>query len=966
MTDRIETPLARTWRPSRGQLIKLVSVGLFAALGTFAVVRSIVGEKKTAETAPAAAPAAAIEEATPAAAIQGLLGDEPGTDSSSQSVDSERPAATGEPAIKALVGSAESGKAPTIPIVPNPAPQGVQLNLVGAERKAPSTAPPQTSSGESATAFAKPIAPALQAPAGFTPPDNRKESSPAATPGGAAGFKLVSEGSANAQPPVVPISKPEPARGAGSPTAAQLGDQPESRPTANSAGSFPSNNTRSALPTAGPESAGTAAPAAFAPVGAASNPPPADDGVNPNSNSLRDPVAGASPNPTGSSPSSSPSSSSTESLNDGQRSAPSGTAAPPTSFGDSATLPVRRPEPMTLPAIVAPPPSGLPGPGSGSSPSAPGGQTGGGGPVAVSVPPGVPGRVDSTGPAMPAPPGSSSPVSLPPVAVSPGGLSSPPAAGRSGVELSSGDGPARSSAGSGGFPPVIPPSSSGLGSGGLPGQVGPSSPNPPGLSAGPAREGAVAAGGLSAAGGGLPGKSELEGEQIPALSIEKVAPREIQIDQPTDFRIIVRNVGRVVANGVRVTDQVPRGAQFVKAVPEASRTAAGALVWELGSLKPGEERSVVLTLQPRQTGEIGSVAEVTFATPASMRVLVTKPQLAVEHSGPAKVMIGDRVPLAITVRNLGNGPAKEVILQEQVPPQLKFSEEFNELEYEIGTLAPGESKKVNLNLSAAQIGRFRNTILVSGTGGLHAEHQIDMEVVAPQLQLTSEGPSRRYLKRNATHLFSVRNSGTAIATNLDLVTKLPKGVRFVSANNQGQYDPGSHAVYWSLDRLNVGQAASVQLTTTPEEAGEQNLEFIATADLNQKSSFRQPLLVEDLLELFFEVDDVDDVIEVGSETRYRLRLINQGTVTATNLQLSFSADQGIRPVSVDNRLAAEVRGQEVVFAPIAEIRPGQELVTYVTAVGAAPGEHRIVVRLRADQREMNVSKEESTRVYADR
>lgn len=500
----------------------------------------------------------------------------------------------------------------------------------------------------------------------------------------------------------------------------------------------------------------------------------------------------------------------------------------------------------------------------------------------------------------------------------------------------------------------------------MPGQVGPSSPNPPGLSAGPAREGAVAAGGLSAAGGGLPGKSELEGEQIPALSIEKVAPREIQIDQPTDFRIIVRNVGRVVANGVRVTDQVPRGAQFVKAVPEASRTAAGALVWELGSLKPGEERSVVLTLQPRQTGEIGSVAEVTFATPASMRVLVTKPQLAVEHSGPAKVMIGDRVPLAITVRNLGNGPAKEVILQEQVPPQLKFSEEFNELEYEIGTLAPGESKKVNLNLSAAQIGRFRNTILVSGTGGLHAEHQIDMEVVAPQLQLTSEGPSRRYLKRNATHLFSVRNSGTAIATNLDLVTKLPKGVRFVSANNQGQYDPGSHAVYWSLDRLNVGQAASVQLTTTPEEAGEQNLEFIATADLNQKSSFRQPLLVEDLLELFFEVDDVDDVIEVGSETRYRLRLINQGTVTATNLQLSFSADQGIRPVSVDNRLAAEVRGQEVVFAPIAEIRPGQELVTYVTAVGAAPGEHRIVVRLRADQREMNVSKEESTRVYADR
>jgi hypothetical protein len=241
-----------------------------------------------------------------------------------------------------------------------------------------------------------------------------------------------------------------------------------------------------------------------------------------------------------------------------------------------------------------------------------------------------------------------------------------------------------------------------------------------------------------------------------------------------------------------------------------------------------------------------------------------------------------------------------------------------------------------------------------------------MEVIAPQLTLASEGPNRRYIKRNATHSFSIRNTGTAIATNLDLVAKLPRGVKFVSANNQGQYDPGSNAVYWSLDRLNVAQAASVQLTTTPVEVGEQNIEFIATADLDQKTTFRQPLVVEDLVELFFEIDDVDDVIEVGSETRYRVRLMNQGTVVATNIQLTFSAEQGIRPVSVDNRLAGEVRGQEVVFAPIAEIRPGEVLETFITATAASPGEHRVVARLRADQREMNVSKEESTRVYADR
>lgn len=1012
MTDTIENPLARNWRLNRGQLLKLVSVGLFAALGTFAVVQSIIGEKQT----PAAAEETSAELANPDAAIQGLLADSSalGNENESAEATDALPPADSKPPIIPAGFQSDSGRSPvssSAPEADSPAPKLSELNLVGAERKVSPGANVEASPVNTPPVVARSGIPALQpaalAPPGTRPPPladsavaktnefklpARDDSAPAEERSPPGQSNALSAGSASvnrSETPVIvtqgsgnlPDSAP-PNRSAGetlsdaSSVAVQSGKRPAdsaSVPSLSpSAGAFPTspNSLRSS-------SGGAGSTADFG-----GESPSASGNPSEGSRSF----AAAPPTQSATSPAG---------LNGSPPSAGGRAETPPPSFfGLAAT---------GAPATLTPPPvggsaaAGLAVPGSGSNPPF---QFGDQPPAGGSAPTNVAASAANAG-------GASSPAGeLPPAqpaAVQPaaGSFGSPPENPRgvpaNGIPAnSSSNGSSNLLAGPGSLPanPVPPVATmpanrtstagagnglgpSGLGTsngggGGSPSGSFGSNPNPLGQNANLVRDGAIAAGGLPgagsspAAGGGLPGKSELEGEQVPALSIEKVAPREIQIDQPTDFRIIVKNVGRVVANEVRVTDQVPRGAQFIKSVPEASRGTAGSLVWELGSLKPGEERSVVLTLQPKQTGEIGSVAQVTFAAPASMRVLVTKPQLAVEHSGPAKVMIGDRVPLTINVRNLGNGPAKEVILQEIVPPQLKFAEDFNELEYEIGTLAPGESRKVNLNLSAAQIGRFRNTILVSGAGGLHAEHQIDMEVVAPQLQLSSEGPNRRYLKRNATHLFSVQNSGTAIATNLDLVTKLPKGVRFVSANNQGQYDPGSHAVYWSLDRLNVGQGASVQLTTTPEEPGEQALEFIATADLNQKASFRQPLLVEDLLELFFEIDDVEDVIEVGSETRYRIRLINQGTVTATNLQLSFSAEQGIRPVSVDNRLAGEVRGQEVVFAPVAEIRPGQELVTFVTAVGAAPGEHRIVARLRSEQREMNISKEESTRVYADR
>ena len=34
-----------------------------------------------------------------------------------------------------------------------------------------------------------------------------------------------------------------------------------------------------------------------------------------------------------------------------------------------------------------------------------------------------------------------------------------------------------------------------------------------------------------------------------------------------------------------------------------------------------------------------------------------------------------------------------------------------------------------------------------------------------------------------------------------MVTRLPKGMKFMGANNRGQYNPREHAVYWSLLNL---------------------------------------------------------------------------------------------------------------------------------------------------------------------
>ena len=459
---------------------------------------------------------------------------------------------------------------------------------------------------------------------------------------------------------------------------------------------------------------------------------------------------------------------------------------------------------------------------------------------------------------------------------------------------------------------------------------------------------------------------QYEGVQSPSVTIEKIAPREIQVNTPADFQLIVKNVGRITANQVEVHDRIPQGTELMQAMPQAEQGSGGQISWKLGALKPGQEKRIDIRLKPTTPGVIGSVAHVTFAAQASMRTRVTKPVLSIRHKTQPKVMIGDSITLDIVVKNEGDGPATNVYVQEDVPQQLAFGEGIRELEYPLGTLAPGQSKSLQLTLKATSVGRLNNTVVAFGDGGLQSQHGVDVEVVAPNLLANTDGPRKRYLRRKATHELTVQNSGTARATNVEMVARLPGGLQFLSANNRGKYDRKTHAIYWSMAELGPGQTARVNLTTLPLEPGDQNIRFETVADLQQSASHEHIMNVEHLTDIFFDLDDVVDPIEVDSQTIYSVRIVNQGTKTETNVQLLVDMPEGIQPISVEGDITSEIRNQEILFAPITSLNPGDEIALRIHAKGIRPGDHRIAINLQSDGREINVTKQESTKVYSDR
>ncbi len=462
-----------------------------------------------------------------------------------------------------------------------------------------------------------------------------------------------------------------------------------------------------------------------------------------------------------------------------------------------------------------------------------------------------------------------------------------------------------------------------------------------------------------------PGGQQLEGTQAPALVIEKSAPPEIQVGKPATFTTVIRNVGPVAAHDVVLADRVPQGTQLVDTTPAAQTSADGSLLWQLGTLEPGTEKTLSLQVMPQQEGELGSVATVMFQAQASVRSLCTKPNLSVEHTAPRQVLIGEDVTLSIKIQNNGTGAASGVVLEENVPEGLShFS--GHELEYEVGVLQPGESRNLELTLKAAAKGTITNILALRDDSNREVLSQpVNIEVIAPELEMAIAGPKRRYLQREATYEIGVLNPGTATAHNVQLVAHLPKGFRFVSASDSGSYVTAAHAIYWNMAQLPAAQQGKLSFNLLPLETGDQRIRLEGQADLGLTASIEQNVLVEGLAELNFQVADLADPIEVGNDTTYVVTVTNSGSKPATEVVVMAALPSGMEPLSGDGGRPARIEGQNVVFAPLPRLAPKEEASFRITVRGRQAGDHRIRVQVSSADTQAPVTKEESTRVYAD-
>lgn len=459
-----------------------------------------------------------------------------------------------------------------------------------------------------------------------------------------------------------------------------------------------------------------------------------------------------------------------------------------------------------------------------------------------------------------------------------------------------------------------------------------------------------------------PGDRRLEGIQAPSVVIHKRAPDQVQVGKPATFVIQVQNVGVVEAADVQIHDRIPAGMTLIESTPQA-QLEGDHLVWQLGALEPGGERTVSMQLVPEVEGELGSVARVSFEAAASVRTVSTRPALKITQRAPAQVLIGQQLEIELEVSNPGTGAATGVTLQTDVPDGLEHPK-GRQLDNLIGTLGPGEIRRQVLRLRAVAPGQVSSEIRITGDDGLSAIDTTAIQIIAPELAIEVEGPTRRYLERQATYQIHLANVGSAEATNVEIIAYLDRGFSFVGTEFQGQYDPNRHAVYWSLAELPPEARGAVPLTLLPIEAGERAIRLEARGDLNLISRHEKKVTVDAPAELTYSITDDADPIEVGSLATYEIRILNRGAREDGDVNLKVQLPEGLELVSSETDASTDGQGL-VVFAPHAVIPAKGEVVHRIRVKGIQPGTQIVKAIVTSSQAPTAVTKEESTTVYAD-
>jgi hypothetical protein len=456
----------------------------------------------------------------------------------------------------------------------------------------------------------------------------------------------------------------------------------------------------------------------------------------------------------------------------------------------------------------------------------------------------------------------------------------------------------------------------------------------------------------------------------PAVMLDVKAPPVAANQGSVPVTVSLANTGPVESRESRVRVVLSDGATLERSEPPPTRQDGTALVFDLPPVEAGKKQEVALQVHPARLGQFTVTAEVATADGLEAKkdatVRVESGKLSVLVDPPPTALAGETALVRVAVTNAGAAPARNVTVFAQFDDRLRHVSGKNPVEQAVGSLDPGQTQTVDLPLAAAATGRYTVRATVTADGKLTASAApVIVDVRKAELKVAVTGPKLVYLNQDFAWTLSVGNAGDGPVSNVVVRATLPPEVTLKDADGGST---GAGSIEWKVAELKPGEQRSFRLSLGAANLADRAaIAVAALADVGARDAIQAKgeaaVAIIGTPALVLELATPPGPVEVGKRTSFTVRVRNQGTVAARNVDVAVVTPSALRAIRGTGRVEGRIESDgKIVFPPIKELPPGQAATFTIEVEGAQPGTARLHAEVRAPHLTQVLKEEQTTRV----
>jgi uncharacterized repeat protein (TIGR01451 family) len=333
----------------------------------------------------------------------------------------------------------------------------------------------------------------------------------------------------------------------------------------------------------------------------------------------------------------------------------------------------------------------------------------------------------------------------------------------------------------------------------------------------------------------------------PTLDAKKTGPAQGIVHDPMTYTITLKNTGKVPVADVQVVDTLADGLEYVRetangAVPVSKvGPAPNQRTWTVGTLRPGEARTIEYRVMPRKVGDWTSEAVVT-ATGVESKIgcntAVQEAKLDLQVKGPegGKATANAPTSFLVFVHNTGSATLHNVRVTLAFPHEMRLAKASNggqlfkdAVQWLVPKLGPNETKDLSAALTAPSAGLRDITVSARADKGLEQRRKVPTVFEGiPALNWQTEGTPVAAPGQEIVYTITVKNPGSAPAKNVKIVADLPEQVEFRQA--QPAFRRGQGAVFFNPLDVPPKQEVTFKVTAVAKKPGEARFHFEMSAE----------------------------------------------------------------------------------------------------------------------------------------